>query len=97
MIGGDAFRLIAVAGDTKSDAMNAIKAARNKDYEKAEELLASADQKMAIAHEIQFEVIQQEANGNRVDLNIILVHAQDHLTMALVMRDMAELPVYGMD
>ena len=33
---------------------------------------------------------QQEAEGNPVPVNIILVHAQDHLTMAQVMRDMAE-------
>ena len=38
----------------------------------------------------QAEMLQQEAEGNPVPVNIILVHAQDHLTMAQVMRDMAE-------
>ena len=35
-------------------------------------------------------MLQQEAEGNPVKVNIILVHAQDHLTMAMMMRDMAE-------
>ncbi len=34
-------------------------------------------------------MLQQEARGDKVPVNIILVHAQDHLTMALMMRDMA--------
>lgn len=87
---GVAFRLIAAAGDSKSDSMNAIKAARKGNFEKAEEFLKSAEEKMNQAHEIQFNMIQQESSGNPVAVNIILVHAQDHLTMALVVKDMAE-------
>ena len=35
-------------------------------------------------------MIQEEANGSPVEVNIILVHAQDHLTMAMMARDNAE-------
>ena len=31
-----------------------------------------------------------EANGNPVELNIVLVHAQDHLTMATMAQDNAQ-------
>ena len=34
--------------------------------------------------------IQGEANGNPVELNIVLVHAQDHLTMATMAQDNAQ-------
>ncbi len=87
---GVAFKLIAAAGDSKSDSMNAIRAAREGNFVKAEEFLRSAEEKMSQAHEIQFDMIQQEAAGNPVSINIILVHAQDHLTMAMVVKDMAE-------
>ena len=86
----NSFRLIAQAGDAKAEAMQAIKAAREGRFEEAEALLKSAEEKNARAHDIQFELIQQESLGNSVDVNIILVHAQDHLTMAMVVRDMAE-------
>ncbi len=86
---GVAFHLIAAAGDSKSDSMNAIRAAREGNFEKAEEFLKSAEKKMNQAHEMQFDMIQQESSGNPVAVNIILVHAQDHLTMALVVKEMA--------
>ena len=39
---------------------------------------------------MQFELTQAEANGNTVDINIILIHAEDHLTMAIMASDFAE-------
>ena len=60
------------------------------DFEGARKHLAAADETMVKAHDAQTEMLQQEAEGNPVPVNIILVHAQDHLTMAQVMRDMAE-------
>lgn len=86
----NSFRLIAQAGDARAEAMQAIKAAREGRFEEAEKLLRSAEEKNAKAHDIQFDLIQQESSGEPVDVNIILVHAQDHLTMAMAARDMAE-------
>ena len=45
---------------------------------------------MHAAHEVQFNLIRDEANGNSVEVNIILVHAEDHLTMAILASDLAE-------
>ncbi len=86
----NSFQLIAQAGDARAEAMQAIKAAREGRFEEAEKLLRSAEEKNARAHDIQFDLIQQESSGEPVDVNIILVHAQDHLTMAMITRDMAE-------
>lgn len=86
----NSFRLIAQAGDAKAEAMQAIKAAREGRFDEAEGLLKSTEEKNARAHDIQLELIQQESLGEPVEVNIILVHAQDHLTMAMVMQDIAE-------
>lgn len=85
-----AFQLIAQAGDAKSEAMRAVKAAREGSFEEAETLLKSASEKNGQAHNLQFDMVQQEVSGSPVDVNIILVHAQDHLTMAQMMCEMAE-------
>ncbi len=85
-----AFQLIAEAGDAKSEAMQAIQAARKGDFERAKELLKSAKEKSARAHDLQLDMIQQESSGIPVEVNIVLVHAQDHLTMATLMCDIAE-------
>lgn len=85
-----AFELIMNAGNAKSTALMAIEAAREFDFEEAERLLKEAEADMRKAHQAQFDMIQEEANGNPVDVNIVLVHAQDHLTMAIMARDNAE-------
>ena len=70
--------------------MQAIDCCKQGDFYVARKHLAAADETMVKAHDAQTEMLQQEAEGNPVPVNIILVHAQDHLTMAQVMRDMAE-------
>ena len=84
------FTLIGIAGDSKAESMQAIDCCQQGDFEGARKHLAAADETMVKAHDAQTEMLQQEAEGNPVPVNIILVHAQDHLTMAQVMRDMAE-------
>jgi len=84
------FELIGVAGDSKAESMAAIECGRNGDFEGARAHLTAADEAMTKAHDVQTDMLKQEAEGNPVAVNIILVHAQDHLTMAQVMRDMAE-------
>lgn len=84
------FTLIGIAGDSKAESMAAIECSKRGDFEGARQHLAAADETMVKAHDAQTEMLQQEAEGNPVAVNIILVHAQDHLTMAQVMRDMAE-------
>lgn len=85
-----AFELIMNAGNAKSSALMAIEAARDFDFEEAEKCLKEAEVDMRKAHQAQFDMIQEEANGSPVEVNIILVHAQDHLTMAMMARDNAE-------
>ncbi len=84
-----AFSLIALAGDSKSDSMRAINQAKQGHFKESEELLKSAEEKLNQAHIAQYELIQKEANGEKVPVNIVLIHAQDHVTMALIMKDMA--------
>ena len=84
------FTRIGIAGDSKAERMQANDCCKQGDFEGARKHLAAADETMVKAHDAQTEMLQQEAEGNPVPVNIILVHAQDHLTMAQVMRDMAE-------
>ena len=88
------FSIISFAGDSKSKSMLAIKAAREGDFDKAEAYMKAAEEGMNLAHEKQFEMLQQESNGNPVDLTIVTVHGQDHLTMAIMMYDLAKEFMY---
>ena len=82
------FTLIGIAGDSKAESMQAIDCCKQGDFEGARKHLAAADETMVKAHDAQTEMLQQEAEGNPVPVNIILVHAQDHLTMAEQFMDL---------
>ncbi|MGC3956158.1 MAG: PTS lactose/cellobiose transporter subunit IIA [Propionicimonas sp.] len=85
-----AFQIISSAGNAKSEAMLAIRAAREGDFAEAAACLKRADEQLHDAHVQQTDLITAEARGEAVPLNVILVHAQDHLTGALLTRDLAE-------
>lgn len=84
------FGLILNAGNARSKSLMAIEAARDGDFEQAEELVKEAEKDLRLAHQTQTDLIQKEANGHTLAVNLILVHAQDHLTMAMIMVDQAK-------
>lgn len=84
-----AFQIILHAGNSKSKSMMAMQKARVGEIEEATELIVKANEDLNEAHLIQTALSQAEICGNPVDMNIIMVHAQDHLGMAIVMSEVA--------
>ena len=70
-----AFQLIGFAGDAFSHFFQAINAAKKADYEEA--------------HDAQTDLLSAEADGKDLAYSILMVHAQDHLTMALMYERLA--------
>ncbi|HBX82489.1 MAG: PTS lactose/cellobiose transporter subunit IIA [Propionibacteriaceae bacterium] len=85
-----AFKIISFAGNAKSSCMMAIREAREGNPEAATALLVEADDSLHEAHNVQTSMLTDEARGNPVPLNIILIHAQDHLSSAILLRDLAD-------
>ncbi|MCC5894536.1 MAG: PTS lactose/cellobiose transporter subunit IIA [Alkalibacterium sp.] len=82
--------LIMHGGDARSSAMEAIHAAKNNDFDLANEKLRNSDQAISEAHKVQTNLLTQEASGESVELNLLMVHAQDHLMSAMTYRDLVE-------
>lgn len=83
------FGLITNSGDAKSYAMEALRESRFGNFEKADECMKLAEEKLLEAHKIQTSIIQAEASGDKLEVNILLVHAQDHLMNAITVKDLA--------
>ncbi|MDY6019439.1 MAG: PTS lactose/cellobiose transporter subunit IIA [Anaerococcus sp.] len=77
-----AFQIITYAGDAQSSAIESMRASEAYDFEKAQKLIDDANKSYVKCHDIQTEMFTNEANGKKTNVNIILVHAQDHLSMA---------------
>lgn len=71
--------IILNAGDARTYAFAAITAAKNGNYEQAEEKLAEAEKAIVEAHRAQTDVIQAEMNGEAHEFCLLFIHAQDTL------------------
>ena len=81
--------LVVEGGNARSLAMEAIQAAKGGDLDRAEELLKECDEALVEAHNSQTDLIQAEIQGEHIQVMLLMVHAQDHLMDAMVVKDMA--------
>ncbi|GGI03018.1 MULTISPECIES: PTS lactose/cellobiose transporter subunit IIA [Mammaliicoccus] len=84
-----AFQIILYGGNGRSSAMEAIQCAKERNFEEAEALIKEAEQEINKAHKYQTELLQNEAQGEESELNLLLIHSQDHLMNAITVKDLA--------
>lgn len=82
--------IIVQSGSARSSAMEAIASAKNKDFDEAQKKIEEAGDAITEAHHIQTNLIQKEARGEKTEMGLLMVHAQDHLMCATVVIDMAK-------
>lgn len=85
----EAMDIIAHGGNARSKAMEAIKMAKEGKKELAAKLLMMAEEEVSRAHRVQTNLIQDETRGKKTELNLLIVHAQDHLMNAISVKDLA--------
>ncbi|MEJ8736501.1 PTS lactose/cellobiose transporter subunit IIA [Erysipelotrichaceae bacterium HCN-30851] len=79
-----AMNIIANSGDARSHAFAALEEAKQGNFETAEEFLKKANDAVNLAHKAQTELLFEEANGNKQDVNVLLIHSQDHLMTCML-------------
>lgn len=82
--------LILHSGNTKSDCMEAIQLAKKGNIPAAKEKIELANQSLVEAHHSQTALLTQEARGEKVEVSMMLIHAQDHLMNSITFRDLAK-------
>jgi PTS system cellobiose-specific IIA component len=82
------FQIISYAGDAKSNTLLALDHAGKDDFDSAEKCLKEADEEILKAHELHTKLLQKFSSGEKVEVNILLTHAQDHLMNAILARDL---------
>ena len=82
--------LIIHSGEARSYSMEAIAAAKEGKIEEAEGLIVKADEELGIAHNTQTRLIQAEAGGEKIEMSLLMVHAQDHFMTSMTLKDLAK-------
>lgn len=84
------FELIAYGGNARSLAYEALEAAEDYDFNKADEILKQSQEELSHAHKTQTTLIQRELNGKTIEKSLLLIHAQDHLMTAISEQKLIE-------
>ena len=84
------FGILSNGGNAKGLAYEAITCSEEGNFKQAENLLKEADKYLLEAHKIQTSIIQKEASGEKSEVSVLFVHAQDHLMSALEIKTLAE-------
>ncbi|MGG0845419.1 PTS lactose/cellobiose transporter subunit IIA [Peribacillus simplex] len=83
-----AFQIISNVGTAKSLIMEALYEARDRRYESAEKKLKESRTHMLEGHHAHAGLIQQEASGQKVEISLLLMHAEDQMMSAETISDL---------
>ena len=82
------FEIVAYAGDARSKILEALTAAQEGEYDKAESLIEEGNQCIADAHRAQTSLLQKEAQGDDIAYSVTMMHGQDHLMTTILLKDL---------
>ncbi|MDR0297468.1 MAG: PTS lactose/cellobiose transporter subunit IIA [Streptococcaceae bacterium] len=81
--------IIMHAGNARGQAYQAIQRAKEGAFDEAQTLLDDGQKELVEVHNIQTEMLTKEANGEHTEIDLYMVHAQDHLMNAITFSDLA--------
>ncbi|MFT6925922.1 MAG: PTS system cellobiose-specific IIA component [Psychromonas sp.] len=82
--------LIINAGESRSCAMQALYAAKAGKWDEVDGLLAESTAAAKRAHVVQTQLIGADEGTGKVPVNLIMVHAQDHIMTSMLARELIE-------
>jgi len=89
------FKIISAVGTAKSMYVEAIQEAKKGNFNEAERLMEEGAQVFTQGHHAHGSLIQKEASGEKVEFNLLLMHAEDQLmtteTFKLIAEEFIEL------
>ncbi|MFS1663646.1 PTS cellobiose transporter subunit IIA [Streptococcus sp. zg-JUN1979] len=84
-----AFEIILNSGNARTMVHEAFQAMRQGDLELAQKTLDASNDELLEAHHAQTKLLQDYASGVDIKMEIIMVHAQDHLMTTMTLREVA--------
>lgn len=80
--------LIINSGQARSVAYAALKKAKEGDFATARSLMEQSREALNEAHKIQTRLIGDDQGLGKTKVNLVLVHAQDHLMTSMLAREL---------
>lgn len=84
-----AFDIILNSGDARTLVHEGFKNMRQGEYAEVKKSLEQANDLLVKAHRAQTGFLREYANGEKIEMEIIMVHAQDHLMTTMTLKEVA--------
>lgn len=85
-----AFEIILNSGNARTTIHKSFAAMRKSDFSHADQLLTEANEENLQAHKSQTALLKDYAGGKKIEMEIIMVHAQDHLMTTMTLLEVAQ-------
>ena len=80
--------IIMHSGEARNYSIEALAVAKTGNFNRAQELIMTADEELGYAYNSQTSLIQGEAVNEKIEFSLLLVHAQDHLMTTMTFKDL---------
>lgn len=80
--------LIINAGQARSLAYGALKQAKQGEFAEAKNMMEMSRMALNEAHRVQTQLIEQDEGEGKIKVSLVMVHAQDHLMTAILLREL---------
>ena len=80
--------IIINAGQARSLCFEALRAAKEGDFAKADALLKESTTFANQAHLVQTQLIEEDQGEGKTPMTLIMVHAQDHLMTSMLAKEL---------
>lgn len=84
------FQIISAAGMAKSSYIQAIKEAKNGNFDKALSTIKEGETYFAQGHNVHTQLIQESSTDVQSNVNLLLLHAEDQLMSAETCKILAD-------
>lgn len=85
-----AFNIILHSGTARTNIHEAMELMRESKFEEADRKLEEANDELVLAHQAQTDLLQEFSRGTTIEIQIIMVHAQDHLMTTMTLQEVAK-------
>ena len=82
--------IIIQSGEARGCAHEALSMANEGNFIGADKTMEEANSAIGRAHEVQTSLLQKEASGEKLEISVLFVHAQDHLMTAITEKNLIE-------
>lgn len=84
------FDIIFHSGNARTLIHEAFRSSVNEMFEEVEEKLRQANEEILHAPQSQTQLLKELASGTKIEMEIIMVHAQDHLMTTMTLLEVAQ-------